>query len=260
MSVNLADGVTMRYFDAPAQTPENTLPVLLLHGFGTDFDMNWRATGWTQALESAGLRVIGPDLRGHGASDKPRESDAYLPEHFVADLVAMLDESGVERVDVVGYSMGSRLAWELARSEPDRVGRVVLGGFGPKNAFEGTDLADPGSGDTAFDVVYRTVAALPGNDAAALAACARGQAARPFEPDPPLSGPPVLLVSGERDALARGAAELAERCGGEYVEIPRRDHANAVSSKAFKQAVLDFLTDRGGSSGTPVEPGVVKPV
>nr|WP_232833032.1 alpha/beta fold hydrolase [Nocardiopsis sp. TNDT3] len=243
MSVNLAGGVTMRYADLRPQAQEGGVPVLLLHGFGTDFGMNWRAAGWTQALESAGLRVIGPDLRGHGNSDKPTDSAFYLPGHFVADLVSMLDELAVDKVDVVGYSMGSRLAWELALTAPERVRRVVLGGFGPKNAFAGTDLSDPGSGDTPFDHVYRTVAALPSNDPAALAACARGQASRPFAAEPPLSGFPVLLVSGARDPLAEGAAALAERCGGTHVEIPGRDHANAVSSRHFRQAVLDFLAD-----------------
>ncbi|WP_394350419.1 alpha/beta fold hydrolase [Nocardiopsis quinghaiensis] len=233
----------MRYVDLRPQASGGGVPVLLLHGFGTDFSMNWRAAGWAQALEAAGLRVIGPDLRGHGTSDKPADSASYLPEHFVADLLAMLDELGVDKVDVVGYSMGSRLAWELALTAPERVGRVVLGGFGPKNAFAGADLSDPGSGDAPFDLVYRTVAALPGNDAAALAACARGQASRPFDADPPLTGIPLLLVSGAGDTLAEGAAELAERCGGTHVEVPGRDHANAVSSRLFRQAVLDFLAD-----------------
>lgn len=247
MSSNLTDDVTMRYVDLRPQVPGNAAPVLLLHGFGTDFAMNWRASGWVQALESAGLRVIGPDLRGHGTSDKPVDSALYLPEHFVADLLAMLDELGAEHVDVVGYSMGSRLAWELAMTAPERVGRVVLGGFGPMNAFSGTDLSDPGSGDTPFDHVYRTVCALPGNDAAALAACARGQASRPFRGDPLLTAHPLLLVRGARDSLAKGAAELAERCGGTYVEVPGRDHANAVSSRAFRQTVLGFLTDQPSS-------------
>ncbi|XKK40559.1 alpha/beta hydrolase [Nocardiopsis sp. ARC36] len=196
MSAKLTGDVTMRYVDLPPRAPADAVPVLLLHGFGTDFDMNWRATGWTRALESAGLRVIGPDLRGHGSSDKPVEEAFYLPEHFVADLVSLLDELGVERVDVVGYSMGSRLGWELALTMRERVRRVALGGFGPVNAFAGTDLSEPGSGDSPFDRVYRAVAALPGNDTAALAACARGQASRPFSADPLLNGVPLLLVSG----------------------------------------------------------------
>ncbi|MER6626319.1 hypothetical protein ABT326_39715, partial [Streptomyces sp. NPDC000931] len=95
----------------------------------------------------------------------------------------------------------------------------------------------------AFDHVYRTVAALPGNDAEALAACVRGQAARPFQEEPRPVGVPMLLVSGARDTVAEGAAGLAERCGGSFVEIPGRDHANAVSSRVFKQAAVGFLDD-----------------
>lgn len=254
MSVNLADDVATRYVDLRPQAPADTAPVLLLHGFGIDFAMNWDATGWSQALGAAGLRVLGPDLRGHGSSDKPGDSGAYLPERFVADLLAVLDELGLGRVDVVGYSMGSRLAWELALTRPERVRRAVLGGFGPRDAFGDTDLAVPGAGDTAFDQVYRTVAALPGNDPAALAACARGQAAHPFRSEPRPEGVPLLLVAGARDSLAHGAAALADRCGGSYVEVPGRDHANAVSSRVFKQAAVDFLTGRPGGDAHATSP------
>ncbi len=239
--MNLVGDVTMRYADLPSQAPGDTVPVLLLHGFGTNFDMNWRAAGWPRVLDAAGRRVLGPDLRGHGASDKPTESGLYLPEHFVADLLAMLDELGLESVDVVGYSMGSRIAWELALTAPGRVRRLVLGGFGPADALAGLDTGEPGTGDSPFDRVYRTVAALPGNDAEALAACVRGQAARPFQEEPRPEGVPVLLVSGAGDTIAEGAAGLAERCGGAHVEIPGRDHANAVSSRVFKQAVVEFI-------------------
>ncbi|CAL9570853.1 2-succinyl-6-hydroxy-2,4-cyclohexadiene-1-carboxylate synthase [Nocardiopsis dassonvillei] len=241
MSANLVGDVTMRYADLRPQSPADAVPVLLLHGFGTNFGMNWQAAGWPQVLAAEGLRVIGPDLRGHGASEKPAEEASYLPERFVVDLVALLDELGVERVDAVGYSMGSRLAWELALTRPERVRRLVLGGFGPVNAFDGTDLSAPGEGTTPFDAVFRTVAALPGNDPAALAACARGQAARPFSPQPPVTVP-TLLVTGAKDEIATGAAELAATVEGAHVEVPGRDHLNAVSSRAFKQAVLDFLT------------------
>ncbi|WP_026127492.1 alpha/beta fold hydrolase [Nocardiopsis lucentensis] len=241
MTANLVGDVTMRYADLPPGEPAGAVPVLLLHGFGTDFGMNWSAAGWPQALGGAGLRVLGPDLRGHGASDKPLDEASYLPERFTADLLGLLDELAVDRVDLVGYSMGSRLAWDLALTAPDRVRRAALGGFGPVNAFADADLSAPGAGDTPFDQVFRTVAGLPGNDADALAACARGQAARPFTEDPKPVGVPLLLVSGARDTLATGAEDLAARCGGTHVEIPGRDHANAVSSRVFKQAVVDFL-------------------
>ena len=223
MARNLVGDVTIRYADLPPQAPRESVPVLLLHGFGSSFDMNWRATGWPRALETAGRRVIGPDLRGHGGSAKPTDSGLYLPEHFVADLLRLLDELGLPSVDVVGYSMGSRLAWALALTAPERVRRMVLGGFGP------------------VDHVFRTVGGLPGNDPEALAACARGQAADPFTVEPRPEGVPILLVAGAKDTVAEGAADLAASCEGVFVEIPGRDHANAVSSRVFKQAAVDFL-------------------
>lgn len=244
MSANLVGDVTMRYVDLRPQSPADAVPVLLLHGFGTNFGMNWEAAGWPRFLGAEGLRVIGPDLRGHGASEKPLDDASYLPEHFVSDILALLDELGVDEVDAVGYSMGSRLAWELALTRPGRVRRLVLGGFGPADAFEGTDLSAPGQGATPFDHVFRTVAGLPGNDPAALAACARGQAARPFSPKPPVTQP-TLLVTGAADEIAAGAGELAAAVGGSHVEVPRRDHVNAVSSRVFKQSVVDFLTSQG---------------
>ncbi|WP_017576389.1 alpha/beta fold hydrolase [Nocardiopsis kunsanensis] len=244
MPANLTDGVVMRYADLRPGSPADAVPVLLLHGFGTNFEMNWKTAGWPQELESRGLRAIGPDLRGHGGSDKPTHGDAYLPERFSQDLVGLLDELGADRVDVVGYSMGSRLGWDLALRAPERVRRLVLGGFGPTDAFAGTDLNSLGEGGTPFDEVFRTVSALPGNDAAALAACARGQAARPFRPDPAPEGIPFLLVAGARDTLAVGAEQLARDRGGSHVEVPGRDHVNAVSSRTFRQAVVDFLVRR----------------
>ena len=241
MPANITDDVRIHYSDLRPGSWADSVPVLLLHGFGTNFGMNWQAAGWPQLLDSAGLRVIGPDLRGHGASDRPADDGSYLPERFTADLVSLLDGLGVERVDAVGYSMGARLAWELALTRADRVRRLVLGGFGPVDAFDGADLAAPGRGATPFDHVFRTVAALPGNDPGALAACARGQAARPFSAVPPVTVP-TLLIAGAEDEIAAGAAALAEAVDGTHVEIPGRNHANAVSSRFFKQAVLDFLT------------------
>ncbi|GAB3718748.1 alpha/beta fold hydrolase [Nocardiopsis oceani] len=241
MTANLTGGVTMRYVDLPPQEPKSAVPVLLLHGFGTNFGMNWRDAGWPRVLGTAGRRLIGPDLRGHGASDKPTESRLYLPEHFVADILSVLDELGVDRVDAVGYSMGARLAWELALVAPERVRRLVLGGFGPGDVLAGLDTERPGAGDSSFDQVYRAVAGIPGNDEEALAACVRGQASRPFQETPRPEGMPLLFVSGAGDTVAEGAAELAERCGGSHVEIPGRDHLNAVSSRVFKQAVVDFI-------------------
>lgn len=107
-------------------------PVLLLHGF-PDSSRLWRHQ--IPALSDAGYRVIAPDLRGFGDSDKPREVGAYAVPTLVSDVVGMLDGLGVERAHVVGHDWGAVLAWGLAALLPDRVDRLVAISVGHPSAF-----------------------------------------------------------------------------------------------------------------------------
>lgn len=93
-------------------------PVLAVHGitgFGARFE---RLAG-----EVPGRRWLCPDLRGHGSSPAPAP---WRTEEHVADLVAVLDDHGAERADVVGHSFGGHVALHLLAAAPERVGRVVL--------------------------------------------------------------------------------------------------------------------------------------
>lgn len=239
-------GATFLHYEAVAPAPDSTAratPALLLHGFGSSHEMNWKRTGWVRALTEQGIPVLGPDLRGHGASPKPYEAEAYLPSVFTADLIQLLDERGVEQVDLVGYSMGSRLAWDLALRHPERVRRAVLAGFGPHDAFAGSDLDRLDTDESPFGALYRASAALPENDPQALAACAQGQAARPFTRHPAPKEAPLLFIAGEHDEVAAGMEDLARDCGAvDALRIPGRDHRSAVSARAFKHSVLEFCT------------------
>ncbi|MFC7329678.1 alpha/beta fold hydrolase [Marinactinospora rubrisoli] len=224
-------------------------PVLLLHGFGSTADLNWGLTGWLRALHGGGLRTIAPDLPGHGRSPRPRSPERYTPGRLVEDVLRLLDALAEPRVDVLGYSMGARLAWELAAGHPDRVRRAVLGGFGPA-ALPGRNPATGGAGDGPFDAVFRAAAALPVNDPDVLAACVRGQTAHPFTADPLPAGVPVLFAFGEHDDLAAGAETLAARLpAARVVRIPERDHRTAVSAAGFKSAALEFLSARSLATG-----------
>jgi pimeloyl-ACP methyl ester carboxylesterase len=227
---------------AYTEVPGRGVPVLLLHGFGSGYDANWVRAGWPHALD--GLAHIGVDLRGHGGSGRPRDAGAYRPAAMAGDLERLLDALGVQRCDVLAYSMGSRIAWEFSLTRPDRVRRAVLGGFGPVDAFAGTDLDRLDAPDGGpFTEVFRAAAAQPGADPAALAACARGQAAHPFTADPAPAGVPLLFVAGEHDTLASGVEDLARAVGAApAVRVPRRDHRTAVSARAFKTAAVGFLT------------------
>ena len=112
-------------------------PVVLLHGF-PDSGRLWRHQ--VPALTEAGFRVIVPDLRGYGRSDKPSAVEAYGMQSLAADVLAVMGDAGVERAHVVGHDWGAALAWGLAALVGDRVDHLVVMSVG----HPGTMRAGPG--------------------------------------------------------------------------------------------------------------------
>lgn len=237
------DGVRIAYDFVPGDRP-----IMLVHGFASTASVSWTGTGWVRFLEEAGRGVVTPDLRGHGRSDKPHRASDYAPRQLAADLVVVLDALGLDQVDVVAYSMGSRVAAALAWLAPDRVGSLVLGGAGPVELFEswgtatlagllaGQTPADPMVASMLGSVLAAAVAA--GGDPNALLACVEGFAGAELDVPP---GIPVLYVAGGADPIPAGVAELARSRGSDYRELPGRDHVNSLTSREFKRAALDFL-------------------
>jgi pimeloyl-ACP methyl ester carboxylesterase len=115
--VETSDGVVLEVRDEG-----RGWPVLLLHGF-PDSSYVWR--NQIPALVGARFRVVAPDLRGFGASDKPQDVDAYRITTLADDVIAILDAVELERAHVVGHDWGAGLAWVLAGLHADRVDRLV---------------------------------------------------------------------------------------------------------------------------------------
>src|SRR5205085_5701228 len=107
-----ANGLSFHVVD---EGPRDGDPVVLLHGFP---DSSWMWRNQIPALAAAGYRVIAPDLRGYGQSDKPEGTDAYRMPVVVADVDAIMRAVGVERADLVGHDWGAALAWSVAASLP----------------------------------------------------------------------------------------------------------------------------------------------
>lgn len=228
--------------------------VLLVHGFASSARDNWVNTGWVRDLLRAGYRVLAVDQRGHGASDKPHESAAYALRTMVADVEAVLDTYLVDEALYVGYSLGARVGWEVARDLEPRIDRVVLGGVPDGVPLGRLDLdqvqAYVDEGTPVTDAVTGNYIALtervPGNDLRALLAIARGmRATGTVDPDPSRApGQPVLFATGSKDGIIEGSKALASATPqGRFVEIPDRHHFNAPGSRAFREAALAFLAE-----------------
>lgn len=123
------DGVAIHY-----EAHGEGTPVVLLHGF-PDSGRLWRHQ--VPALVEAGFRVVVPDLRGYGASDKPTGVEHYHLLLLGADVGCVLDAEGISRAHVVGHDWGAALAWAIAAVTPDRVDHLVAMSVGHPSSFRG---------------------------------------------------------------------------------------------------------------------------
>jgi pimeloyl-ACP methyl ester carboxylesterase len=240
------DGVEIAFLDEGEGEP-----IVLVHGFASTAEVNWVHPGWVATLTRAGRRVIALDNRGHGASSKLYDPAAYHSARMADDVHALLDHLGIERADVMGYSMGSRITAYFALAHPARLRRAVLGGLGIRlvegvglpesiaQAMEAPSLADvhDPTGRT-----FRAFAEQTKSDLAALAACIRGSRQVLTRDEVATIHAPVLVAVGSKDKVAGSAPELAALLpAGRALDIPGRDHMLAVGDKVFKEAVLRFL-------------------
>jgi pimeloyl-ACP methyl ester carboxylesterase len=249
----LSDGVRIAYIDiAPSDGPGD--PVLLVHGFASNHAVNWVNTLWTKTLTGAGYRVIALDNRGHGQSGKPHDPAAYESNVMAADARRLLDHLGIERADVMGYSMGARITAHLALNEPARVRSALLGGLGI-HLVEGVglplgiaDAMEAPSLDTLADPMqrmFRAFAEQTKSDLQALAACIRGSRQVLSPEEVGRIGVPVLVSVGTRDPIAGSPHALAALIpNARALDIPDRDHNLAVGDRSHKAGVLAFLSER----------------
>lgn len=133
-------------------------PVLLLSGFGQTW---WEWRELMPALAAAGYRAVAPDLRGEGWSDLP--FDAITRTRRAADVIALLDTLGLDRVRLVSHDMGAITAFQLAFGCPDRFSAQVMIAVPPPQMRFSLDLV-PGM----RHLWHQEVLAIPGLGPAVL--------------------------------------------------------------------------------------------
>jgi len=221
-----------------AQPPTS---LVLLHGFASTFDHNWRQTGWVDILADFDCVVPDIDLPGHGASKRSTDPESYAAVDEAVAAALPLPTSAV------GFSAGAEILLRVAIAHPGCFERLVLLGLGD-SVF---DTSDPSSivgaleggvepEDVQARLFYR-LAESTGNDPRALAAFL----SRPRMPiraaDLATIGCPVLVVLGDRDMVASADRLVESLPRASLVTLPGVDHFATPSNFGAIDATMKFL-------------------
>jgi pimeloyl-ACP methyl ester carboxylesterase len=245
------DGIEIVYWawGEPSESP----PVLLHHGFVANARANWEAPGVVEALVRAGRRVIAPDARGHGESDKPHDPASYGEQRMARDLATLVDRLAVAEIDLVGYSMGAVVALLFA-AEDEGVRRLVVGGVGSgivecggvdrralsnESIVEALSVEDPQGLEPEGARAFRTLADALGSDREAMVA----QASSIYRGEIALVRilAPTLLLAGEEDPLAVRPQVLVEALPDARLQLLEGDHMRALIDPRFVSSIISFL-------------------
>jgi pimeloyl-ACP methyl ester carboxylesterase len=229
-------------------------PIVLIHGFASSKNVNWVYPTWVSDLRKDGRRVIALDNRGHGESAKLYDPAEYSISAMAGDALALMDHLDIARADVMGYSLGARIAAWLGLKQPARLRSAILGGIGIamiEGGGPGENVATALEAPTLEDVTdpvgrtFRAFADQTRSDRLALAACLRGSRGLMSREEAAAIAVPVLIAVGTADEVAGSAQALGKIIpGSEVLDIPNRDHMRAVGDKVYKAGVTDFLSRR----------------
>ncbi len=222
--------------------------VLLIHGFTSDGETDWPADRWAGPLAAAGRESLAPDLPAHGSGPDPCDADDASTSQVLEYLGRVAGLASTGEIDVVGYSLGARLAWDFATTSPVPVRRLVLGGLSPVEPFgavdgdavralirEGTVPSDP------MTAGIGSMVAAAGPRAMSLARLVEGLASEPFDPASRPPTTPTLFIRGRDDGMTEGMDALAARVPGARTLTVPGDHGGALRSQEFLDATLAFL-------------------
>jgi pimeloyl-ACP methyl ester carboxylesterase len=222
-------------------TPPTSL--ILIHGFASSFEHNWRRTGWVDILADFGCDVPAIDLPGHGSSIRSSSPVAY--EDVEGQLFDMIPRSPA--ICAVGFSVGANLLLRMAIAHPDAFAKIALLGIGDM-IFESDDpsrmvqaLIGPEEPEDIQARLFRGMASSSGNDPYALAAFLQ-RSQHPLQEDQ-LSKVkcPVLVVLGDRDMSKSADRLVAALPSATFTSLAGVDHFATTSDFAAIDAVMRFF-------------------
>ena len=224
-------------------TQDQAPAVLLVHGFASSAEHNWRHPGWLDLLADCGRETIAIDLPGHGTAPKPADPAGY--QEVEAHVAAAVE--GREPLDAIGFSAGAHVLLRLAADQPGTFRRLALLGIG-RGVLDPADpepiaaaLTGEPDPENVTGMVFRRLADGLGNDRAALIAFLR-RPQRPLTPaDLARITTQVLVVLGEQDPAGPGDGLVAALPDARLVTLRGVDHFGTPADVRCMQAVLGFL-------------------
>ena len=243
------DGIRIHY-----ETRGDGPALLLTHGYSSTSAM-WQ--GQIEAL-SRHHKLVLWDMRGHGQSDYPEDSNAYSEALTVGDMAALLDEVGAKSAIVGGLSLGGYMSLAFYRAHPERVSALLIIDTGPgfkkddarqawnKRAFDTAERFER-EGLAVLKSASRERSTVSHRDASGLARAARGMLtqrdARVIEVLPDIKVPSLVVVGADDTPFLAASDYMAAKIpGAKKVVIPSAGHAvNIDQPQAFIDAVLPFL-------------------
>ncbi|MEV0676090.1 alpha/beta fold hydrolase [Actinosynnema sp. NPDC050436] len=224
-------------------------PVVFVHGFAANGASDWPADRWAAPLAEAGRAAVVVHLPGHVGGPAVASPDEVTTAHLLQRLAAGVAEAvGGGEVDLVGYSLGARLAWDLAAGKVLPVRRLVLGGLSPMEPFGAVDLdtaraavqGGPRPADPLTGMITGMVSG-EGQDPASLLNVVEGLAREPFDPAATAPEVPTLFLAGQGDPMSQGVEQVVARVAGAQLEHVPGDHFGALAGDEFRAAVFRFL-------------------
>jgi pimeloyl-ACP methyl ester carboxylesterase len=240
------DGLTLAYHEVGSGRP-----VVLLHGYISAARETWLHSGAADGLLTDGRRLIMPDLRAHGESARPHEADAYPADALVHDAQTLLAHLGLTDYDLVGYSLGARIAVRLMALGA-RPRRAVVGGTGLdpivhaagrggsyRRMFARLGTAEPGTPEAQLEAYMTSIDADP----RALVHVLDTFVDTPVEAVAAVQVP-TLVIAGQDDTDRGSVEDLAAALPrGQALRVPG-DHLSALLGPHFRDESAAFLAIR----------------
>lgn len=221
--------------------------VMLLHGFITD-GSSWNQTVLKKSLLDNGYRVIVPDLRGNGNSDKPTDQEAYKNNAEIKDLMALADHLNLKAYIAIGYSRGSIVLAKLL-TEENRISKAVLGGMGLDFTDPEWDrriaFADAFSGRVAPNEMTEGAIEYAKSIDADVQVLGLLQDYQPVTSLKELQNINIatLVICGDRDTDNGNPEALKNQLPNAKLVLVTGNHNDTYKQENFSKVIMDFLSN-----------------